>query len=770
MSSVGISRAPRLVTPWLGPVLLIAMGVCSCAPAPSALGAAFSNKRGAETERIRIAWGMADSSSELAPITLDQIVSSREIEEARLSPDGERVAFVVKQGFRDCNCIRRALYVAPSDGGQPPSKLLEAATLNSVRWRPHSTTLSFLAGLTGTVQLWSMPATGGTPELLLRHRPDDGNSFIRRGWSPEAEAIPIGVSRYEWSPDGRRLAFSTTLPSDSSARRRALREGLQYDDNAMTLFNLVLEQWAPSRSELWLYDCDTMREHRLWLGPTTHIDGGVLSISWSPDGDRVAFSHIAAPLPGESRNFWNTDVSVVGVDGVVTSVIATGAWEDTPRWSPDGSALAVARTFSILDKVDLLRIPLDSLRAWRVVGRVDRSTELLGWSEDGTALLVQASGLTLRREMTGLYSVPMAGVPMRLTPDSLRISSCAAIEMGRFACVREAPALAPAVSVVRVGKQSRGDESVSIDAIADPNPEMSRVLRVPIRPLRWTNRYGAETDGYLLLPPHRRPGERLPLLIITYGFTGEFVTHGWRALTSYPALVFASEGFAVLLANPQRYEPWTGADYSRGSEAVGFGPAASLEEATRQLAAEGIVDSTRVGMMGTSYGGFWVEFMITQSRLIAVASIRNAGDYNPGIYWLLGNAFSRARYEAFMGGPPFGSTLEHWKDFAPALNAEKVRAPVLMEFQPLETLYGLEMFAALRRNSVPVELFIYPNGGHVFWQPEHRFHSMQRNLDWFRFWLLGVEDTASGREGQFARWRELRSQLNTLGQTASVAP
>src|SRR5260370_38591441 len=47
----------------------------------------------------------------LHSITLDEIVSLREVQQPRLSPDGRRVAFLVRQAFRACNCYRTALYV-----------------------------------------------------------------------------------------------------------------------------------------------------------------------------------------------------------------------------------------------------------------------------------------------------------------------------------------------------------------------------------------------------------------------------------------------------------------------------------------------------------------------------------------------------------------------------------------------------------------------------------------------------------------------------------
>jgi hypothetical protein len=61
-----------------------------------------------------------------------------------------------------------------------------------------------------------------------------------------------------------------------------------------------------------------------------------------------------------------------------------------------------------------------------------------------------------------------------------------------------------------------------------------------------------------------------------------------------------------------------------------------------------------------------------------------------------------------------------------------------------------------------VDYFIYPNDGHVTERPEHRFISLQRNLDWFEFWLLGKENDAASKGDQYPRWRQYRSLVNRV--------
>jgi dipeptidyl aminopeptidase/acylaminoacyl peptidase len=276
--------------------------------------------------------------------------------------------------------------------------------------------------------------------------------------------------------------------------------------------------------------------------------------------------------------------------------------------------------------------------------------------------------------------------------------------------------------------------------------------------LRWRNRYGQETNGFLVRPVGYVEGNRYPTLVVLYGFEGKFITDGeW--ITSYPVQAFARDGFAVLMINYPRVRPWTGSDFRQGALAWGDGPLASIQRGVELLVEAGITDSTRLGVLGWSYGCFLAEFAATRTDLFRAISVGNGGDYNPGVYWAQGRRAIRVNYERVMGGPPYGETLANWIAFSPAFNTHRAQAPVLMEFNPMEAIFGLEMFTAFRRHDVPVEFVVYPGEGHIFVQPQHRYYSMERNLDWFNFWLRGREDESPAKHEQYARWRAMQTTI-----------
>jgi hypothetical protein len=71
---------------------------------------------------------------------------------------------------------------------------------------------------------------------------------------------------------------------------------------------------------------------------------------------------------------------------------------------------------------------------------------------------------------------------------------------------------------------------------------------------------------------------------------------------------------------------------------------------------------------------------------------------------------------------------------------------------------GLELFTLLTRQGNPVELYDYPRGSHPLDTPWERISSLQRNVDWFRFWMEGYERRNPEDKNQYTRWRDMRNK------------
>nr|WP_200231229.1 hypothetical protein [Rubrivivax gelatinosus] len=121
------------------------------------------------------------------------------------------------------------------------------------------------------------------------------------------------------------------------------------------------------------------------------------------------------------------------------------------------------------------------------------------------------------------------------------------------------------------------------------------------------------------------------------------------------------------------------------------------------------------------------------------------------------------RKEQANQGRPFGEALQRWVRNDPSLHTDCVRAAVCIESYGPLVHNNWDIYALLRRQYKPAEMIVIPGGAHALSRQPERLLSLQGNVDWFRFWLLGGErqkpvlrgETAAHLQAQYARWRQM---------------
>jgi dipeptidyl aminopeptidase/acylaminoacyl peptidase len=194
----------------------------------------------------------------------------------------------------------------------------------------------------------------------------------------------------------------------------------------------------------------------------------------------------------------------------------------------------------------------------------------------------------------------------------------------------------------------------------------------------------------------------------------------------------------------------------------GEGPCvvSGYEAAANQLVSEGLVDASRIGIIGFSRTCFYVlETLTTSSLRLKAASITD-GFIVSYLQFMMADHGDGVRVEAnsMIGAPPFGDGLEQWLKRSPGFNLDKVNTPLLVVGEgPLSVLHMWEPYAGLRYLHKPVDLIMLNTDEHVLSNPAVRLASQGGSVDWFRFWLKDEEDPDPAKAEQYARWRELRS-------------
>jgi dipeptidyl aminopeptidase/acylaminoacyl peptidase len=156
----------------------------------------------------------------------------------------------------------------------------------------------------------------------------------------------------------------------------------------------------------------------------------------------------------------------------------------------------------------------------------------------------------------------------------------------------------------------------------------------------------------------------------------------------------------------------------------------------------GLADPQRLGVIGLSYGGFMVNWLVGTSDRFAAAISENGVTNQVGCW---ANSDSGPFYcrSSLLGDPLTPEGVDKLWRQSPLQHVSNVRTPLLV-FQAeadhrCPPSDNEQFFIALRHLRRTVEYVLYPDESHVFssaGRPDRRIDRMERMLDWFATYLV----------------------------------
>jgi dipeptidyl aminopeptidase/acylaminoacyl peptidase len=634
------------------------------------------------------------------------------------------------------------------------------------RVHPRDRVVAFTAEVGGARQLMTMSlrATGAPPvQVTASEKP---------------------VADPQWSPDGRRLAFTR-------------------DD------------------EIWIVEADGSRLTRVVAKPAGGRDP-----RWSPDGRRLAFISrrrgwsqvwlIDAPVPRRGRPQRDPRPPEA------TPLTETGLDVESMVWSPDGSRLAVmaqrqpedltTAQIAIVDaatgKSEIVAgtKSLDTGAQWLADGSIVYVSDADGWfqvirrSPDGRDRIVLTDGEREHGEPSGGYgSVPLpspdgsrivhievhdglidlvvrgsgAGAPLKRgrgrPPKAPRTVSGAT----KAVCIspwdgvwRAVGWLADGAWIAAIGESETRPQDLWLLPVPGVAPEGSRprqvtesrpgVVATALAPGRVpagervtiTARDGLKVEGTLWRPAAatgKRGGRRVPTIIYPHGGP---TWQAYRAFVPFK-LLLANEGYAFLDVDFRGSTGYGRAFRQANHGEWGHGDVHDLVDAANWARAQPWSDG-RMAIYGGSSGGYMVLSALVEEPALWSAGIDLYGDSEISESFRHGDRIGRLDLQRQMGVPDDPAKEPAYRRGSPVYRAERIEAPLLilhgrkdMRVVPLMTD---RMVEALKIEDKIHEVHWYDDEGHGWERRENRRDAYERTLAFLRT-HVPTSEAARRRDG-----------------------
>lgn len=260
---------------------------------------------------------------------------------------------------------------------------------------------------------------------------------------------------------------------------------------------------------------------------------------------------------------------------------------------------------------------------------------------------------------------------------------------------------------------------------------------------------GDTLQGALFYPANYDPEKRYPMITYIYETRSPSV-RGYVVPTRehpYNTTVFTQEGYFVFQPDIV-YRP---RDPGRSAvDAIVPGVQAALQAVPS-------VDSSRVGLVGHSWGGYQTAFAATQTDLFAAAvagaPLTNLVSMYNSIYWRSGGTDARI-FEISQGRmevPPW-EDMDAYVANSPLHHIESMNTPLLMAFGTedgaVEFNQGVEFYNAARRAGKQMAFLVYDNENHgISRDDKNTVDYRNRVLAWFDHYLHGADGPAWITEG-----------------------
>ncbi len=676
--------------------------------------------------------------------TLEESLSLKSIGAPKISPDGRFVAYEVREANWKDNEFVHQLWLVNVATGKSFQLTRGKKSAGGADWSPDGKWLAFVTEREPAA-IEPVPSAGKAEEKKDEKK-DEKKEGEKESAKPAGTQIwlisPEGgeawqltkseadVNEFHWSKDSKLIAFTANAPESKSSKDRKEK----YSE-----YEVIEKDYR--QNQLWSVDVTEAVKNYLPLEAKrliTDLSINVTDFAWSPDSTQIAFSATANPFLA-FRGDQDIYLLNLSKNNSVKKIVALAGPDSNPTFSPDGkelafqtslaqpyyyyanSHIAVVELATILDKTATTPSDVRDL-----TGKFDEDPYPLEWGPDG----VFFAGL--QKMSVHLFRVdPKSGEIHRITsPDSLMM------EEGSFtpdcktvAFVTQDPTHMAELFVSSVSP-------FAPKKLTDMTAQVKDWSLGTVEVISWKSQDGTVIEGVLHKPADYDPARKYPLLVKIHGGpTGTSRPILSPGEYAYPVQIFLAKGALVLEPNYRGSAGYGAAFRALNVRNLGVGDMWDVMSGVDYLIAKGMVDSSRMGAMGWSEGGYISSFLTTHTdRFKAISEGAGISDWMTYYVNTDITPFTRQYLHATPWDDP-----EIYAKTSPITSIKQAKTPTLIQQGsndkrvPVPDSY--ELYRGLQDQGVESRMVLYTGFGHGINKPKSARALLQSNLDWFNHYI-----------------------------------
>ena len=670
-----------------------------------------------------------------ASVSFEKWISLKGVFSPLISPDGRTIVYAVGSTDWANNSYDNELWMSRDSEASVQLTRTNKNSTSGARFTPDSRFVSFLADRGEKTQLFIISVFGG--EAMQVTKDEDG------------------INGYEWHPDGSKIVY--VKAEQDSKKDKTLKErfgafgveGEEYKQNHLWLLNfhydsIVLAGQVPCYTT----KVDSTKKDSIKKEAATKIKGQecftlpvakrltegdftVSGFAWNPDGKSIAFNRQRNPLINSGIT---ADIAAIDVaTKKMTIFISNPTGDFFSRWSPDGKAFVYSSSLNdsttfYFKNNRLFIYDISSKTSREIAQDIDENKFVVDWNKQG--LFLGAFEKTKQKVYTvdtKTGNTKSINIPLDLvgTASFSRNTENIALSGRNYANLNE-------IYLWRLNQPLKKITNNSVQ-IANWNTPVNEVIS-------WKSTDGAVIEGVLLKPKNYDAKKKYPLLIVIHGGPTGIDLPDPASGYVYPLMQWVEKGALVLRVNYRGSAGYGEKFRSLNVRNLGVGDMWDVMSGIDYLNKKGMIDTTKMGSMGWSQGGYISAFLTTNTNMFKAISV-GAGISNWVTYYV--NTDITPFTRQYLQATPW-SDMDIYMKTSPMTNINKATTPTLIqhgEFDrrvPLANAY--ELYRGLQDKGVPSKLIVYKGFGHGINKPKERLAAVWHNWQWFNKYIFGESE------------------------------